>query len=99
MTEKERRDAFNDPDSWGPSVEFPSNGLIRVMVFEFYRLTIYDLQMYRRIFDYTSHGLAPRFYHDFVSRLYFIKRNGCLEEVTKTEVYMRMKEAERREMA
>lgn len=97
MTEKERRDAFNDPDSWVPSVEFPSNGLIRVMVFDFYGLAIYDLQICRPIFDHTYHGTEPRFYPGFASRMYFVKRNGWLEEISKTGAYELMKKAERKE--
>lgn len=99
MTEKERREVFNDPDSWTPSVEFPSNGLIRVMVLDFYGLAIYDLQMYKQVFDYSSIGLRPRYHPGFESRLYFIRNGACLEEVSKTRCYELMKEEERREMA
>lgn len=97
MTEKERREAFNDPNSWTPSVEFPSNGLIRVMVFDFYGLAIYDLQICRPIFDHTYHGTEPRFYPGFASRMYFVKRDGWLEEISKTGAYELMKKAERKE--
>lgn len=98
MTEKERREVFNDPESWVPSVEFPSSGSIRVMAFEFYDLVIYDLQLYRQVFDYSSAGPRPHYYPGFASRFYFIRTtDGCLEEVSKTKCYELMKEAERKE--
>lgn len=99
MTEKERKAEFNDSRNWFPSIEFPSNGLMRVMCFEFYGTVFYDLQMYRYVFDYDRHTLKPVMAHpEFESRLYFIKSTSgiCLEEVSKTRCYELMKEAERK---
>ena len=98
MTEKERREVFNDPDNWVPSVELPSNGIIRVLMFEFYGLMVYKLQIYTSVFhwlDNHTHEYVPGWETKFMFR-----RNGeQLELISMTDVWKLMKEAERKEMA
>ena len=98
MTEKERREVFNDPDNWVPSVEFPSNGMIRVLMFEFYGLMVYKLQIYTSVFHWLNNHT-----HEYVSdweTKFMFRRNGeHLELISMTDVWKLMKEAERKEMA
>ena len=96
MTEKERREVFNDPDNWVPSVEFPSNGMIRVLMFEFYGAVFYKLQIYTDVF-YWGDKPKPSYRHDWVTKFIFCIECGLIEIVGATEVKERMKEAERKE--
>lgn len=98
MTEKERKEEFNNPENWSPSVEFPSSGMIRVMCFEFYGMVFYDLQIYRDLYAGEDKDWKPVMKPGFASKFYFIKSTSkeCLEEVTKTRCYELMKEAEQK---
>ena len=96
MTEKERREVFNDPDNWVPSVEFPSNGMIRVLMFEFYGAVFYKLQIYTDVFYWGDEHKAS-YRHDWVTKFIFCIESGLIEIVGATEVKERMKEVERKE--
>lgn len=95
MTEKERQAAFRDPGNWVPSVEFPSNGMIRVLMFEFYGAVFYKLQIYTDVF-YWGDKHKPSYRHDWVTKFIFCIECGLIEIVGATEVKERMKEAERK---
>ena len=98
MTEKERREVFNDPDSWVPSVEFPPNGMIRVLMFEFYGAVFYKLQIYTDLF-YWGDDRKPSYRNDWETKFMFRRNGEQLELISMTDVWKLMKEAERKEMA
>lgn len=101
MTEKERQAAFRDPDNWFPSSAFPSNGMIRVLAFEFYGLMVYKLQIYTSVFHWLDNHTHDT--HEYVpgwETKFMFRRNGeQLELISMTDVWKLMKEAERKEMA
>ncbi|MDY6281867.1 MAG: hypothetical protein SPL40_02235 [Erysipelotrichaceae bacterium] len=96
MTEKERREVFNDPDNWFPSSAFPSNGMIRVLMFEFYGAVFYKLQIYTDLF-YWGDDRKPSYRNDWETKFVFCREGGLIEIIGATEVKERMKEAERKE--
>lgn len=98
MTEKERQAAFRDPDNWVPSLEFPSNGIIRVLAFEFYGAVFYKLQIYTNLF-YWGDDRKPSYRNDWETKFVFCREGGLIEIIGATEIKERMKEAERKEMA
>ena len=98
MTEKERHDEFNSEDNWTPSVEFPSNGLIRVMAFEFYDLTFYKLQTYENVYEWSKDYASGKCVDEWRTKFMFIREGGHLKVIGKSQAYELMKEAEKKEM-
>lgn len=94
MTEKERHQAFNDPDNWAPSVEYPSTGFIRVLAFEFYSVTFYKLQIYTNVYHWNSEKRNGETLPEWATKFHFIRRDGHLETLSMSDIWKLMKEAE-----
>lgn len=101
MTEKERHAAFYDESNWYPSVRFPQSDAFRVRAFEFYSLTIYELQMWTMItWDHEHMKACCRigWEHKFYFTDGMAKDDRYFQTVGMTAIWNLMKDAEKKEL-
>lgn len=99
MTEKGRKAALDDESNFFYTRRFPyrDGDPIKITELEFYGLRIYRMDIYTMRFNWDSEHKPSR-QPGWEFRFYFVDGEGrTVEILSKTEVLVRMKEAEAKE--